>query len=121
MVQGGFVRIAVACFCAIALLLVPSAASAATWFGATISGETYGQTGNAPRNTAAWDLFERHSGKKVAILNQGQAWANWDKVEVEATHARGAIPLVTMGLKSEVTLADIAAGKQDAAIKQWAQ
>lgn len=121
MVQGGFVRIAVACLCAMALLLVPSAASAATWFGATISGETYGQTGNAPRDTAAWDLFERHAGKKVAILNQGQTWASWDKVEVEATHARGAIPLVTMSLKPEVTLADIAAGKQDAAIKQWAQ
>ncbi|HEU5106532.1 MAG TPA: glycosyl hydrolase [Solirubrobacterales bacterium] len=90
------------------------------YFGATISGETYGQTGNAPRNVAAWDLFERHAGKKVAILNQGQPWVTWDSVEVEATHARGAIPLVTMGLGSGVTLADIAAGKHDAAIKKWA-
>ena len=46
----------------------------------------------------AWDRFERHAGRKVAILNQGQGWATWDKAEVEATHARGAIPLVTMGL-----------------------
>jgi hypothetical protein len=121
MVQGGFVRGAAACLCAIALLLAPSAASGSIYFGATISGETYGQTGNAPRNAAAWDLFERHAGKKVAIVNQGQAWATWDKVETEGTAARGAIPLVTMSLKPEVTLADVAAGKQDAAIEKWAQ
>jgi hypothetical protein len=121
MVQGGFVRGAVGCLCAIALLLASgSAASGSMYFGATISGEAYGQTDNAPRNAAAWDLFERHAGKKVAILNQGQPWVTWDSLEVEATHARGAIPLVTMGLGSGVTLADIAAGKHDAAIKKWA-
>ncbi len=57
----------------------------------------------------------------MAIVNQGQTWAAWDTVETEGTQARGAIPLVTMSLTSEVTLADIAAGKQDAAIEQWAQ
>src|SRR3982750_997228 len=121
MVQGDFVRIAAGCLCALALLLAPSTAAGSIYFGATISGETYGQAGNAPRNTAAWDLFERHAGKRVAILDQGQTWATWDKVETEATQARGAIPLGTMSLKPEVTLADIAAGKKDAAIRKWAQ
>jgi Glycosyl hydrolase family 26 len=107
---------------AFALLLAAAAsAPAAIYFGATISGETYGQTGNAPRNGAAWDLFERHAGKPVAIVNQGQTWCSFDKGEVEATAARGAIPLVTMGLGSGVTIEQVASGLQDAAIKKWAQ
>ena len=122
-IQGGLARAVIVCWCALSLLLLglASTASGSIYFGATISGETYGQTGNAPRNTAAWDLFERHAGKKVAIVNQGQTWATWDKVETEGTAARGAIPLVTMSLKPEVTLADVAAGKEDAAIRKWAQ
>jgi hypothetical protein len=123
MVQGGLAKAAIVCLCALSLLLLTQVpvAGASMYFGATISGETYGQKGNAPDNTQAWDLFERHAGRKVAILNQGQSWATWDEGEVEATHARGAIPLVTTGLPAGVTLADIAAGKQDAAIKEWAQ
>jgi hypothetical protein len=120
MVQGGFVRIAVACMCVLGLLLAPGAARGAIYFGATISGESYGETGHAPRNITAWDSFERHAGRRVAILNQGQNWLTWDAAAVEATQARGAIPLVTMGLGS-ATLADVVAGKEDAAIKAWAQ
>jgi hypothetical protein len=96
-------------------------AGAAMYFGATISGETYGQTDSAPRNLEAWTLFERHAGRKVAILNQGQKWITWDKTAMDATHARGAIPLVTMGLGSGLTLEDVVDGSQDAAIKKWAQ
>jgi glycosyl hydrolase family 26 len=91
------------------------------YFGATISGESYGQKANAPTNVEAWDLFERHAGRKVAILNQGHGWGSFDKTEMDATHARGAIPLVTMGLGKEVTLAGIAAGDHDAEIEKWAQ
>jgi len=120
--SGGLAKAIAACLCALALLLfAPSGASASMYFGATISGETYGQTGNAPNNLQAWDLFERHAGKKAAIVNQGQSWTSFDKYEVEATRARGAIPLVTMGLGKEMKLADIANGSQDAAIKRWAQ
>jgi beta-mannanase len=123
MVRGALAKAIAACLCALPLLLLVSApaASGSTYFGATISGETYGQTGNAPNNMQAWDLFERHAGKKIAILNQGQSWATFDKAEVEATRARGAIPLVTMGLGKEMTLANVANGSQDAAIKRWAQ
>ncbi|MGN6216571.1 MAG: glycosyl hydrolase [Solirubrobacterales bacterium] len=122
MVQGGIAKAGVICLCVLGLLLASAApAAGALYFGATISGETYGQTENAPRNETAWNLFERHAGKKVAIVNQGQSWASFDKTEMNATAARGAIPLVTMGLASEVTLAGIASGNQDAAIKKWAQ
>jgi Glycosyl hydrolase family 26 len=107
---------------AITCLLLAQAATAqgSIYFGATINGETYGQTGAAPTNQAAWDLFERHAGKKVAILAQGQGWAAFDKAKMDATSARGAIPLVTMGLEG-ATLEEVVNGKQDAAIRGWAQ
>jgi hypothetical protein len=121
MVQGGFVRMAGAFFCAFALLFaLCGSADAKTYFGATISGETYGQQGNAPNNTQAWDLFERHAGRRVAILNQGQQWGSFDRWKVETTHARGAIPLVTMGLGG-TSIDQVASGGQDAAIRKWAQ
>ena len=103
------------------MLATAASAGASTYFGAAISGETYGQTGSAPMNQDAWNRFERSAGAKVAILNQNQAWVTFDKPEFEATHTRGAIPLVTMGLGTGVTLADVVAGKQDAAIKKWAR
>ncbi len=107
---------------AAAILLVPAAGSqAAMYWGATISGETYGQVGHAPSNQAAWDLFERHAGKRVAILNTGQAWVQFDSAAVNATRARGAIPMVVMGLGEGVTLAEVVAGEQDAAIRSWAK
>lgn len=91
------------------------------YFGAAISGETYGGTENAPHDESAWNLFERHAGKKVAILDQGQLWCSFDKTAMNATSARGAIPLVTMGLGKEMTLEAVVNGSQDAAIKKWAQ
>jgi hypothetical protein len=122
MVQGGLARRGVLCLWLVAAFFGQvSAAQGATYFGATISGEVYGETGNAPNNLAAWDKFERSAGKKVAIVDQGQPWCTFEDSEMNATHARGAIPLVTMGLGSGITLAEVAAGAQDTAIKQWAQ
>src|ERR1700720_2343974 len=81
------------------LLVAPTPPTRASmYWGATISGEPYGQTGSAPLNQSAWDLFERHAGKKVAVLNTGQTWGSFDAAAMDATHARGAIPMVTMGL-----------------------
>jgi hypothetical protein len=112
---------AAACVCALALLSgISGTAAARTYFGATLSGEVYGQTGNAPYNMQAWDLFERHAGRRIAILNQGQSWAAFDRYEVEATISRGAIPLVTMGLGG-TSIEQVASGGQDAAIRRWAQ
>ena len=71
MVQGGFVRAAVGCLCAAALILAPSTAAGSTYFGGLISGETYGRTGHAPLNSEAWDLFERRclaEGQKVGNI-----------------------------------------------------
>jgi hypothetical protein len=121
MVQGGIAKAGLICLCTVALLIAAAPAGASVYFGATISGETYGQEENAPRNEAAWDLFEHHAGKKVALLNQGQTWCSFDKLEMNATAARGTIPLVTMSLGKEMTLADVVNGSQDAAIKKWAQ
>src|ERR1700758_2876655 len=128
MVQGGLTRGVSVCLCAalltfaaIASLSTAASAQASTYFGATISGETYGGSGNAPDNLSAWETFERHAGKRVAILNEGQQWGQFDRDEVDATVARGAIPLVTMGLPEGVTLESIAKGGQDATIKKWAQ
>lgn len=109
------------CLCALVLLLaLGSTAGASTYFGATISGEVYGQTGNAPRNTQAWDSFERHAGRKVAVLNMSQGWAAFNKYEMDLAYGRGAIPLVNMGLTG-TSLESVAKGGQDAAIRKWAQ
>jgi glycosyl hydrolase family 26 len=121
MVQGGFIRFAGALACALVLLCgLCGSAGAKTYFGALISGETYGQSGNAPNNMPAWELFERHAGRKVAILNEGQEWGKFDKWKVEATLAHGTIPLVTMGLGG-TSIDQVASGGQDAAIRRWAQ
>lgn len=120
MVQGGLAKALIAC---LAVLGCASPAAASTYFGATISGEVYGHAdgSHAPEDTTAWNLFERHAGRKVAILNQGQRWLTFDKDGMDATHARGAIPSVTMGLEPGMTLADIVDGSQDTAIEKWAQ
>jgi hypothetical protein len=96
-------------------------AHAATYWGATISGETYGQMGsNPPENQSAWDLFERHAGRKVALLSMSQSWVTFGKTNMDLTWNRGAIPVVVMPLGSGVTLEQVASGAQDAAIKNWA-
>ena len=102
------------------LCLHAAPAPAAMYWGATISGEPYGQTSAAPFNTSAWDLFERHAGRKVAILNMGQNWGVFDETEMNDTRARGAIPLVTMNLNG-TSLEQVANGGQDTAIRNWAK
>ncbi|HEY5977299.1 MAG TPA: choice-of-anchor D domain-containing protein [Solirubrobacterales bacterium] len=103
------------------LFALPAAAQGSMYWGATISGEPYGQTGAAPHNETAWNLFEKHAGRKAGIVNMGQGWGQFDTDELEATHARGAIPMVTMGLGSGVTLEQIADGGQDTVIRAWAR
>ncbi|HEX5527690.1 MAG TPA: glycosyl hydrolase [Solirubrobacterales bacterium] len=123
MVQGGIAKAAAICLCALGLLAAATSAGAATYFGATIGGETYGYgpNENPPLNEAAWNLFERHAGKRVAILNQGQNWGSFEGKMMDATVAHGAIPLVTMGLGKEMTLEDVTDGSQDATIEKWAK
>jgi len=121
MVQGGIAFRALVCLFAItACLAVTATASGSVYFGAYVNGETYGEGGVAPGNTTAWNKFERHAGKKVAILNQNTPWLTFNTTAMNATYARGAIPLMTMPLGSGITLAEVANGSKDAAIKQWA-
>lgn len=103
------------------LVLAASDARASMYWGATINGETYGQASSAPENTQVWDLFERHAGRKVGILNMSQPWIQFEAAEMDATRARGATPMVTMGLSSTATIEKVAKGDYDAAIKAWAQ
>ncbi len=92
------------------------------YWGATIDGETYGLPDqDAPWDPGVWNTFEQHAGKKVAFVNFGQGWLEFNTLGFQAIQNRGAIPLVTMPLGSRVTLADVAAGKQDRAIRTWAQ
>jgi hypothetical protein len=110
------------CLIAGAVLLAPAgAARGAMYWGATISGETYGQSESAPANKAAWELFERHAGKRVAVLNMGMGWGKFDSARLEAARSRDVIPMVTTGLAAGVTLADVASGGQDTVIRSWAK
>ena len=105
----------------VALLFQAAGARGDVYWGGLISGETYGEVGNAPENSAAWEHFERHTGKKVAIVSTGQPWLAFDAAKMNAIHSRGAIPLVTLGLAEGVTLTAVKEGKQDAQIRAWAK
>lgn len=89
-------------------------------WGARMDGDVYGR-GDAPWDTVTWATFEQHAGRKVDICHFGQP-APWKQAfaaaPFDACKARGALPLCSMG-SDGVTLADIAAGKQDAAIQAW--
>lgn len=122
-------------------------ASAAIYWGAYISGSTYGTSlGDAPWDTNTWDLFETNAGKKVSVLHWGQAWhwraqsgysgildgfyqkfypGDFDKVR-----QRGAIPFLDWGSWSldnagsvyqpAFSLNQIISGTYDSYIRQWA-
>ena len=93
---------------------------ASMYWGATISAEPYGQEGAAPHNLEAWDLFERHAGKRVAILNMGAAWTEFNTTAMNTIHSRGAIPMLSMPLAAGVTLEEVVDGQQDEEIESWA-
>ncbi len=105
---------------AIAGLVAVPGAGAAMYWGGTISGSVYGLEGDAPWNQAVQNRFEADAGKKITIVNTGQEWATFDAATMNEALSSGAIPLVTMGLQGQ-TLAEIAAGEQDAEIRTWAR
>ncbi|MGN6256895.1 MAG: choice-of-anchor D domain-containing protein [Solirubrobacterales bacterium] len=91
------------------------------YWGGTVKGSVYGMEGEAPSAPAVWERFERDAGKEATFVNTGQNWAQFDTATMQAAIAGGAIPLVTMGLPSGVTLQEVAEGKQDAQIRAWAK
>ncbi|HET7506917.1 MAG TPA: choice-of-anchor D domain-containing protein [Solirubrobacterales bacterium] len=98
-------------------------AAAAIYWGATMKGEVYGGStyeGEAPKNPAVWERFEHDAGKKVTFVNTGQNWGQFDTSTMQKVIDGGAIPLVTMGITSGVTMQEVAEGKQDTQIRAWA-
>jgi hypothetical protein len=87
--------------------------------------------GDAPWDSAAWDLFESHAGKKkVSIIHFGQPppWVEpkFQEGPLNLTINRGAIPMMDMrndasNLPVHISLQDIVDGKGDAAFKKWAE
>jgi hypothetical protein len=96
-------------------------AAAAIYWGATMKGEVYGIEGEAPKNAAVWERFEHDAGKRLTFVNTGQNWGQFDTATMQQVIDGGAIPLVTMGLTSGVTMQEVAEGKQDAQIRAWAK
>jgi Glycosyl hydrolase family 26/HYDIN/CFA65/VesB-like, Ig-like domain len=96
-------------------------AAAAIYWGATMKGEVYGLEGEAPKNPAVWERFEHDAGKKLTLVNTGQSWGQFDTATMQQVIDGGAIPLVTMGLTSGVTMQEVAEGKQDTQIRAWAK
>jgi hypothetical protein len=117
---GRRLPLAVAALAWLAVQAAPATA-AGTYWGALAHGEAYGETGAAPLNSNTWNLFERHAGRSVGVLDQGQGWASFNAAAMDATAARNAIPLVTMGLPQGVGLSEIASGGQDSQIRAWAR
>ena len=120
---GGWRRVVLgAVFASLPILFLgplarPTPAAPMYW-GATIHPEVYG---DQVSELTAWNTFEQHAGKRITVLNIGQPWGTFDTNMFQIIRDRGAFPLVTMRLSSDVTLADVVAGRQDRVIRAWAQ
>jgi Glycosyl hydrolase family 26 len=109
-------------FVAALLLAAPAAAGAQVmYWGGTIKGDVYGLPGEAPTSAAVLNRFEADAGKSITFVNTGQSWATFNFTTMDAAIEAGAIPLVTMGLDSGVTLREVIEGKQDDRIRAWAR
>jgi hypothetical protein len=97
------------------------AEAAVIYWGGTIKGEVYGLPGEAPKSPEVWERFEHDAGKEVTFVNTGQNWGQFDTTTMQQVIDGGAIPLVTMGLTSGVTMQEVAEGKQDTQIRTWAK
>jgi mannan endo-1,4-beta-mannosidase len=96
------------------------------YWGAWISGETYGREGekthDAPWSDETWDRFVASAGREPAIVHFGQAapWLHpFDPEPFERVAGRGAIPFVDID-PDGTTLAEIASGAKDGYLEEWA-
>ncbi len=129
---------------------MPTESSQQIYWGAAISGTTYGPNySDPPWDTKTWDLFESHTGKNFSILHWGFPWyssVSWPQGYypfvsslLERTRSRGAIPLIdwasmdsdnasvasqpAFALRNIVNGASYTFGGQtfDSYVTQWAQ
>ncbi|HEY1854758.1 MAG TPA: glycosyl hydrolase [Solirubrobacterales bacterium] len=102
-------------------LAAPAAASADMYWGGLIKGESFNLSGEAPTSAAVLNRFESDAGKEITMVNTGQSWVSFDRGTMDAAIAAGAVPLVTMPLPENISLAEVAAGDQDQQIREWAK
>jgi hypothetical protein len=111
-------------------VLAPGAVSAAgdpsIYWGAYIQG--------APFNSSLIDTFQATTGKHMSIVTWGEPWVMngefqaFQTTTFQSVRDRGALPMLTWGswelgkgeTQPNFQLADIASGKYDSFIRQWA-
>jgi Glycosyl hydrolase family 26 len=117
----------------------PSAAVArpSVYWGAYVAGGQYGRT-DAPWDLTALSQFEANTGKRVSLLEWGQAWYECSTTcglrpfrddLLERARRHGAIPVLSWDSKHggsgpsdpEFSLNAIIAGRYDSFIRDWAQ
>lgn len=97
------------------------------YWGAWIGGNVYsaepGEYSDAPWDGETWDFFEEDADKAVSLLHFGQP-APWNQAfasyPLELTRQRGALPVMSM-YSNGATLKEIAEGKKDASLTEWAE
>jgi hypothetical protein len=116
---------------------VPDDGRARLLWGAYVAGRQYGLA-DAPWDMRSAEAFERNVGKRLSILEWGQAWTECSSScgprpfrtkLFERARARGYVPLLSWGsyaegggpLQPRFQLADITAGRYDRFIRAWAR
>lgn len=93
------------------------------YWGAWMSGETYGGTGDVPWSTVTANTFEAHATRAPSIVHFGQP-APWNQAftsqPLSLARARGAIPLIDMGSEG-ASLKEIEDGSKDSYLASWAR
>jgi len=114
-----------------------AARAAPIYWGAYAAGGQYGRT-DAPWDIGSLRLFEANAGKRVSLVEWGQAWYECSSTcglrpfraeLMERVRRHGAIPVLSWGSKHEGTgaidpdfrLSAIVAGRYDRFLRAWAR
>jgi hypothetical protein len=114
----------------------PDATQGQVYWGAYVGGGQYDRT-DAPWDMASADRFERNAGKRMSLLEWGQAWyecstscglRGFRADLMSKARARGYIPVLSWGSYREAAganqprfrLSEIIHGRYDSFIRRWA-